>query len=461
MSMLFFAFLAAGLSAHEVQAATTDAGVHRSSLLLKSGRLPSAEEVRVYDFVNYHRHEELPEPAGGARTALDARLLEGTLPPGPANAFLQVGIRTVSPSRVRDAKPVNLCLVIDRSGSMGDAKKMEYLKRGLSVFAEALNEGDILSIVTFDTRAEVVRAASAVSDPDEVVQLIQGIRPGGSTNLHAGLMLGYREVRKNLRLPKSPKVILLSDGRANAGVVDLEAIVEASRKENARGIALSTIGLGLSYNDRLMSQLAEAGRGTYHFLDSAEGIERTFLVELNSLLQKVATDPVVRVRFCPGVRPRRVFGYALRKTGPEEYSFRLLDLPLGLTQIIPMELEIGPRIGRIAEIRLDFTDVASKEARTLAAEVTVERKDVSGSPDPHVLKNRAIARLAQAFRDACELAGAEKRAEAAAVLMDALLDLEADFGSPGAIKDKDLLRIVTRVQSSLNLLKEMTQEDNR
>ena len=182
------------------QDSSTDAGVNRSKLLLKSRRLPSPGEVRVYDFVNYHRHEELPEPKRPDRVSLDARLLRPALPRGKAQAFLQVGLRTPMPSRERDAGPVNLCLVIDRSGSMGDAKKMDYVKQGLKLLFDALTEGDLLSIVIFDNEIEVLRPAQAVSDSESLADLVEGIQPRSGTNLHGGLMRGYEEVLKNIHL---------------------------------------------------------------------------------------------------------------------------------------------------------------------------------------------------------------------------------------------------------------------
>lgn len=435
------------------QESTTDAGVNRSALLVRSNQLPRPEEVRVYDFVNYHRHEELPEPRKPDRVTLDARLLRPALPKGKAQAFLQVGIRTPRPARDRDAGPVNVCLVIDRSGSMAEAKKLEYVKQGLKLFCDALMEGDLLSIVTFDNSVSLARAPSPLSDGESLADLIDGIQPGGGTNLHGGLMAGYAEVLKNLSLPKAHKVILLSDGQANAGVTDLEKIVADSQTMNEKGIALSTIGLGLQYNDRLMSQLAAAGKGTYHFLDSAEGIERTFLHELNSLLAKVGSDPVLRVTLPPGVALRRVYGYDYTMPAPSTLEFKLLHLPLGLTQIVPMELEVADGVERVAEAKLTYQDAAAKREVTLTAEARVERKDGDSPADLRVQKNLSIARLAQAFRVACVLAERQEPDEARDRLEDVLRASETLYGPSEKVADKDLARILVLVRRAQQILK--------
>jgi len=431
---------------------TTDAGVHRSSLLLRSGKLPPPGEVRVYDFVNYHKHVELPEPQGAARVALDARLLHPILPRGEAKTLLQIGLRTPKPSRERDAKPVNLCLVIDRSGSMAEARKMEYVKKGLELLVDELLESDLLSIVLFDDVAEVLRSAAPVSDPKSVIDQIRGIEPRGRTNLHAGLMKGYEEVLRNPASGRSPKVILLSDGQANVGVCGTAEVVAASKPFNEEGIALSTIGIGLAYNDTLMSGLAAAGRGTYHFLDSAEGIERTFLGELNSLLEKVGRNAVLRVTLAPGVTLRKIYGYEPAPPASGVLEFKLLDLPLSLTQIVPIEVDVAPEVERIADVRLTFLDEAS--GKEVALETSVRAARAAGDPpvDPRVEKNLAIARLADAFKAACGQAQAGASGTARETLEGALRDAQAIYGSPEKLEDKDLQRMVVLVRESLEIL---------
>jgi Ca-activated chloride channel family protein len=427
---------------------TTDAGVHRSSLLLRSGKLPPPEEVRIYDFVNYHEHVELPEPQGPARVTLDARLLRPAVAPGPARALLQVGIRTARPART---KPVNLALVIDRSGSMAEARKMEYVRKGLELLVDELGESDLLSIVLFDDVAEVLRPAGPVGDPRPVIEQIRKIEPRGRTNVHAGLGKGYEELLPSLGPGRSPKVLLLSDGLANVGVVEPGEIIAASRRFNDRGIALSTIGIGLSYNDRLMSGLAEAGRGTYHFLDSAEGIERTFLGEIDGLLEKVARNATVRATLAPGVTFRKAYGYEAGGAEPGSLEFKLLDLPPGLTQVIPVEIDVAPGVEKLADVRLDFVEESSGRAVTLEQAVRVSRAEGGSPADPRVEKNIAIARLADAFRSACVHARDGLAGSAREELEGALAEVRKTYGDRKN-EDKDLERMIVLLKESLEIV---------
>jgi Mg-chelatase subunit ChlD len=423
-----------------IQDATTNAGVHRSSLLVKSGHLPKPEEIRVYDFINYHKHAEIAEPKTGV--TLDARWL-APLPNAECDAALQIGLRT--PSLSKEMLPtMNLVVVIDRSGSMAGSGKMDFVKQGLKMLVAQMKQDDFLSIVVFDTDAQVLRAAGPVNDVQAVNQLIEQIQPGGGTNLHGGLMLGYQEALKHAGGKMFSKVLLLSDGQTNHGVTDPERIVADSKSFNDKGIALSTIGIGLDYNDALMSQLAKTGSGTYHFLDSGDAVERTFFKELQSLMAPIGTSPVLRVRLAAGVSLKKVYGYEFASPEPGVFEFKLLDLPVSTSQIIPMEVHVPADVGSIGEVELAYT---AKERVKVTAPIEVKRGDGGGDIDPAVMKNFTIARMAQAFREAC---AAKERQVARDGLTDILYKARTAYPDP---KDEDLKRMFKIVEEALEVCK--------
>src|SRR5205085_8479956 len=132
---------------------------------------------------------------------------------------------------------------------------------------------------------------------EAVKRLIREIRPGSSTNIHAGLMLGYREALKNFSKDATNRVILLTDGIANQGVTDPDKIAQDSLGFNDRGVDLSTIGVGLDLNKDLLRELAKSGRGLFHFVADAEDINKVFVKELQSLVSPVATEPNVEIEY--------------------------------------------------------------------------------------------------------------------------------------------------------------------
>lgn len=402
-------------AAATAQDSTTDGSVGRSSVLLANGRLPSPEEVQVYDFVNYHPHD-LPAPAAGQAVSLDARLLRDALPAGDTETVLQIGFRTHRID-LKEVRPMNVAVVIDRSGSMASDEKLEYVKQAMEIFLTAFDEDDLLAIVVYDSEASVLRASEPVKDRRAIAEQIRAIQPGSSTNLHGGLMLGLREVAGRYDAKRANRVILLSDGMANEGVVDGEQIIRETKAFTDRGVDLTTVGIGLAYNDALMRGLAGAGRGTYHFLDSGREIERVFGHFLQSLIEKAARRPRVTVTLSEGVAVRHVHGYEHATSG-RALSFELLDMPLSLTQVIPIELSVAAGATAIASVRLDYRDERAGKDVSEGAVVGLARGE--GRTDAGVMKNVTIARLAAAVRQAC----AKPDTTGRDVLKDALLRAE-------------------------------------
>jgi Mg-chelatase subunit ChlD len=463
-ALVFAALLA---PAHSWQQdGTSDAAVHRSRLMIAAGRLPHPDQVRVYDYVNYHRHVELPVPSADSRVSLDARLLREDLPAGvETRVALQIGIATWRP-KIEEVGPVNLALVIDVSGSMAGQGRLEYVKQGLEILFSHLDADDIVSVVAFSSEARVVRAAAPVTDRASLARIVREMQPEASTNVHAGLMAGYREVVKNLHAGKANKVILLSDGETNTGVTDIEEILRQSKEFNDKGIALSTIGVGLSSNDRLMNGLAATARGTCHFLDSAEGIERTFLQELVSLLGKAGAKPRVTLRLAEGVRLYHVYGYELEEVDAGTVVFsKLLDLPAQLTQVVPVELVVSkdfdPSKGPLAEVELSYLDPRTDRAVTTQARVAAARRAVGqreGPSDPAVLKNLAIARLGAGFHEACRTAHdpslphLQRDRRALDTLRETLQKVELIVGPADQVRDPDIARMLRLVVDALRAL---------
>jgi Mg-chelatase subunit ChlD len=429
------------------QDGTTDGSVGRSSVLLASGRLPKPEEVHVYDFINYHTHA-LQEPAKDESVALDARLLRPSLPAGDTETVLQIGFRTHRMS-LKDVKPVNLALVIDKSGSMAGGGKLEYVKQAMEMFLSAFDEDDRLAVIVYDTNASVLRASDLVRDRDAILKQIREVQPGSSTNLHGGLMLGLEEVKRHFDPKRANRVILLSDGLANQGKTDTEEIIRDAKPFTDAGIDVTTVGIGLDYNNALMRGLADAGRGTYHFLDSGREIERVFGTFLQSLLEKVARRPRVSVTLANGVGLKQVHGYEYAVHGARALSFELIDMPLALTQVIPIELTVAAGATSIGTVRFEYRDERAGKDVTVERGVALARGDAITDAD--VMKNVTIARLATAVRAACEKPETGRDA-----LQDALKRCETVYDKEP--KDADVKRVVELARGALAIVQGPVKE---
>ncbi len=268
-----------------------------------------------------------------------------------------------------------------------------------------LRDNDTLSIVVFDTDAQTLLPSQSLTYRGTVMQLIRDIEPGGATNIHAGLMLGYQEARKNYRKGATNRVILLTDGIANRGVIAPEKIARDSLRFNDQGIDLSTIGVGLDLNKDLLRQLAKSGRGLFHFIEDGEDIEKVFVKELQSLVSPVASEPNVEIEYDSDLELAQVYGYEPHLQN-NSVTLKLDNMNQGLTQVILMRFRLAENRSSAltlpVKVRLTYFDQEQEKqvVKTQQALLTVKERSTGDLlKDPEVGKNYSIALLAQAIRD--------------------------------------------------------------
>ena len=206
-------------------------------------------------------------------------------------------------------KPLNLSIVLDRSGSMEDEKKMDYAKKALRSLIDELNDDDIFSLVVYDDNIDVVRSASKVRNKQSIKSLLNEIEPRGSTNLGGGMMEGFQQVEKNLDKEYTNRVILLSDGLANMGITDPYQLQKIARKYRAKSISLTTMGVGLDYNENLMVGLSESGGGNYYFIEHPTSLASIVKKEFSLLSSLVAHNATIELKLGKNVRVKDVIGY--------------------------------------------------------------------------------------------------------------------------------------------------------
>ncbi|MCH8274928.1 MAG: VWA domain-containing protein [Armatimonadetes bacterium] len=390
------------------QDGVSTASAARTRYLGYLGVIPSSQEIAVEDFVNYHRHE-IGRPRAGEAVGLDVRWSSDPMSEG--SAFLQVGLSTALINDRQDRRSVNLALVIDKSGSMAELNKMTRVKAALLTLVSKLNDTDVLSIVVFDSEAQVLLPATRLANKQIVNSAIRSIQPGGYTNIDAGLSLGYQEALKQYRKDATNRVILLTDGIANRGVTDPDQIANGSLTYNDRGIDLSTIGVGQDLNHVLLSTLAKSGRGLFHFVADAQDIEKVFSKEVQSLLSPVAVEPKVEIEFPRGVRIDQVYGYDPKVHG-NKIEIKLENMNSGMTEVILVRFSPRGSSRVPVKVKLTYYDLDQKKQVTKTERTTVSFKG-RALEDSSVAKNATIAVLAQAIRDmaaSCE-AGRTREAE--------------------------------------------------
>ncbi|MGB0748004.1 MAG: VWA domain-containing protein [Magnetospiraceae bacterium] len=288
--------------------------------------------------------------------------------------FVRVGFDVRDEGRRNQARlPLNLGLVLDRSGSMDGQGKIDYLRRASKTVVDQLTHRDRLAIVEYDDRINLLWPSTRVESPAMIKDLIDGLYPRGNTNLAGGMQRGVDEISEFAGDKRLTRILLLSDGLANEGITDPRAIRRLAREARRQGVPVTTLGLGLDYNEDLMQDIAEASGGNYYFIEHPNQMRRIFERELNTLFNTVARD--VELRFIPRpiVDGVEVYGQDIGRRD-RDTIIPLEDLYAGEQRSVVLRIDHRSKmVGTqpLGVVRLAYTDVKSNQRREVTAPVTV------------------------------------------------------------------------------------------
>ncbi len=249
----------------------------------------------------------------------------------PKEFFIYLSAKGMKAPKTTQRPPLNIALVIDRSGSM-EGDKLNYTKKAVDFVINNVENTDYIAIVQYDDQVNVLSSSALVQDKKALHQKVAQITSGGSTNLSGGMLEGYSQVKNtktggsgltqqllNLLQPANNKekeglinrVLLLSDGLANTGITDLAQLQQiAQKKFREDSIGLSTFGVGTDFNEELMTNLAEYGGANYYFIGKPDEIPQIFAKELAGLLAVVAQNTHITIEFpAEYLKFNTVYGY--------------------------------------------------------------------------------------------------------------------------------------------------------
>jgi Ca-activated chloride channel family protein len=251
----------------------------------------------------------LPTTLTAAELKLDADLGQTVLSTSkPGSVFLRLNLKSLTTAKSERRTPVNVAIVIDRSGSMqGD--RIAAAKEGARVALKRLSSDDIVSLVSYNHDFDVLSPAAPLRDSrDKLIEAIDNLQASGTTALYAGVQEGGRQVEKFVSDNNVNRVVLLSDGLANVGPSTPGELAELGRKLASKGISVSTIGLGLDYNEDLMQRLAAASDGNHAFVERPSDLAEIFDREFGDALSVSARDITIIIECKLGFKPTRILG---------------------------------------------------------------------------------------------------------------------------------------------------------
>lgn len=298
---------------------------------------------------------ELAHFTAGATLTVDGRLGHPRLArSGNGETFVMLEVRGSDAAKARVAAPVSLSLVIDRSGSMKGTRIRNAINAATTAVGR-LNDGDTVNVVTFDTQVQVVVAPTTVraDTRERILDSIRRIGLGGDTCISCGLEEGM------VLLDPAPgsvnKMILLSDGDANHGVRDVAGFRSIAQRAASRGMSITTIGVDVDYNEKIMAAIAQDSNGHHYFVENDAALSRVFEAEAESLTSTVASGAEVAIDLAAGVELDRVFDRTFRRSGNRIIvplgTFAQGDVKTVLLKVkVPAETD-----GKVAVAAVDLT----------------------------------------------------------------------------------------------------------
>src|SRR5664279_5439681 len=272
----------------------------------------------------------------------------------PQEVVVKIDLTAAGHKQKLKRTPLNLAVVLDRSGSMTGAK-IEKARQAAMGLVDQLAPGDIFSLIAYSDRAEVLVPAQELEDKEAVKSQISHIRPDGSTALYAGVDLGATQIQRRLSSRRINRVILLSDGLANVGPSSTQDLRQLGRALSERGISVSTIGVGDDYNENLMAGLAEASDANYYYVKDTERLPEIFAKELSELVTVAAREVRIEI-VCPkGVKPIDFIGRTEVFSG-QHASVQLSQLAIEQNRFLFLRCLVNEPQPEIAAVTVRYTD---------------------------------------------------------------------------------------------------------
>ncbi len=313
--------------------------------IINQGQLPAKDAIRIEELINYFSYN-YAQPAGKSPVNIVTEM--AVCPWSKTHKLVRIGVKAREiPSENLPAS--NFVFLLDVSGSMNGANRLELVKSSIKLLTNNLRTQDRVAIVVYAGAAGVVLPSTEGTDKQKIMEAVENLQAGGSTAGGAGIELAYKIAEKNFIPNGNNRIILCTDGDFNVGAsspAELENLIESKRKS---GVFLTVLGYGMgNYKDNKLQILAEKGNGNHAYIDNIQEANKVLVNEFGSTMYTVAKDVKIQVEFNPTyVNAYRLIGYESRLLNKEDFNDDTKDAgELGsghtvtaLYEIIPVGVE--------------------------------------------------------------------------------------------------------------------------
>ncbi len=343
------------------------ASAQRLLWAVKNGSHFDASQVRPHELLNYFSFDTVDVPDGSMFSVhASAQQI------GEDSLAMALAVRGANPPR----QPLDMTILVDRSGSMSAEGRMEYLKRGLNTMTGSLHEGDRINMVLFDSSVCTPLENYVVGRDDAslLTQAIKDMQPRGSTNMDRGLKEAYRLAASHVATDsqeRNRRVMVVTDAFLNTGDVNTDTVSEIGKAYEEHGIRMTGIGVGREFNDTMLDKLTEKGKGAYVYLGSEAVVDRVFGLGFDSLTRTIAHDVRFALNLPDTLAVEKFYGEEA-STNPDD--IQPINYYAGTTQLFLQDLKArSPKKGDKVTMTISWKDAGTGQAQEQTFTTTVGR----------------------------------------------------------------------------------------
>jgi Ca-activated chloride channel family protein len=325
--------------------------------LLQTGRLPPADAVRIEELINYFVYS-YPPPTDEHPFAVHAEV--AACPWARDHRLVRIGIK--GKEMPQQQRPLsNLVFLLDVSGSMAQPNKLPLLQRGMKMLVDQLGENDRVAIVVYAGAAGLVLPSTSGDNKQTILDALERLQAGGSTNGGEGIRLAYQLALDNFIPGGTNRVLLCSDGDFNVGTTSTGELIRLVEEQAKQNVFLTVLGFGMgNHNDAMLEQISNKGNGNYAFIDTDAEARKVLVEQLSSTLVTIAKDVKIQIEFNPArVAAYRLIGYENRLLAAQDFNDDKKDAGeigaghtvTALYEVIPVGVDSQVPVGTVDPLR--------------------------------------------------------------------------------------------------------------